>query len=129
MNLSKHIFTAADQAEEKAEAFDLLDALSRSGALPIESGVSLHVVLAATHCFDQTLMDTVVQGNVNPIERVERSLLIVAGVVHGRPARGLLQPAQARRIAQFAPKLMLEDADAETEVEAENAGQSDHESQ
>ena len=57
----KRSLDAADQDEERAKAFDLLDALSRSGALPIESGVSLHVILAATHCFDKTLMDTIVQ--------------------------------------------------------------------
>ena len=38
----------------------------------------LHIVVAATHCFDKSLLDTVIQGNCNPIERVERSALIVA---------------------------------------------------
>ncbi len=61
-----------EQATEKTAAFDLLDALSRSGALCIEDA-SLHVVIAATHSFDQSLMDTVVKGNVNPIERVGKS--------------------------------------------------------
>src|SRR5262249_34118775 len=60
-----------EQKEEKNKAFDLLDALSKSGALPIQHA-SLHVVVAATHCFDKTLLDTVIQGNVNPIEKVER---------------------------------------------------------
>ena len=97
------------QDEEKAKAFDLLDALSRSGVLPIEAA-SLHVILAATHCFDQTMMDTIVQGNVNPIEPVERSLLIVAGVVHGKDTRDLLQPSQFERISQFAPHLLEDDS-------------------
>ena len=57
-----------EQKEEKNRAFDLLDALSKSGALPVEHA-SLHVIIAATHCFDKTLLDTVIQGNVNPIER------------------------------------------------------------
>jgi hypothetical protein len=48
------------QDEEKARAFDLLDALSRSGTLDIQAA-SLHVILAATHCFDKTLMNTIVQ--------------------------------------------------------------------
>lgn len=94
-----------EQADSKAEAFDLLDALSRSGELEIEHA-SLHVVIAATHCFDQSLVDTVVQGNVNPIEKVERSTLIVAGVVHRAETAAMLQPAEVDRIRQFAPKLL-----------------------
>ena len=95
--------------DSQAQAFDLLDALSRSGVLTIEAA-SLHVILAATHCFDETLMDTIVQQNVNPIERVERSLLIVAGVVHGKKATQMLQPSQVERIATFSPKLLAAEA-------------------
>jgi lipopolysaccharide transport system permease protein len=80
---------------EKHRAFDLLDALTKSGALPIDDA-SLHVVLAATHCFDKTLLDTVIQDNVNPIEKVERSLMIVGTTVHGRPR----QRAAGRRPAR-----------------------------
>jgi len=98
---------SAQQDEEKKKAFDLLDALSRSGVLSIESA-SLHVILAATHCFDKTMMDTIVQNNVNPIEPVERSLLIVAGVVHGKDTHDMLQPSQVDRIAQFAPQLLTD---------------------
>ena len=41
----------------------------------------LHIVIAATHSFDKTLMDTAVQKNINPIERVERSTLIMYCVI------------------------------------------------
>jgi hypothetical protein len=102
------------QDDEKAKAFDLLDALSRSGALPIAS-VTLHVILAATHCFDKTMMDTIVQDNVNPIEPIERSLLIVAGVVHEKSAREMLQPAQVGRIAELAPQLLVGEGGAPLE--------------
>jgi hypothetical protein len=45
---------------------------------------SLHIVCAATHCFGESLMNTVIRENVNPVEKVERSNLIVASVVHGQ---------------------------------------------
>jgi hypothetical protein len=93
-----------DQKDEKNRAFDLLDALSRSGALPIDHA-SLHVVIAATHCFDKTLVDTVIQGNVNPIEKVERSLLLVATTIHGRDASELILEDQRARFFTYTPRL------------------------
>lgn len=68
------------QKAETNQAFDILDALSRSGSLSVDSA-ELHVIIAATHCFAESLVDTVVQNNVNPIEKVERSTLIVASTL------------------------------------------------
>lgn len=62
-------------------------------------------MLAATHCFDKTLLDTVIQNNVNPIERVERSLMIVATTVHRRPAAELLAEDQRERFLTYSPRL------------------------
>jgi hypothetical protein len=64
------------QEKEKQAAFDLLDALTRSGALALEHG-SLHVIIATTHSFDMSLMETVIRKNKNPIESVERTSLIL----------------------------------------------------
>merc|ERR1719361_1429526 len=97
----------SDQAKEKDAAFDLLDALTKSGALPIEHA-SLDVVVVATHCFDKTVTETVVQDNVNPIEKVERSMLIMASTVHQRPVAALIQEEQRERVAGASPTLFLE---------------------
>lgn len=82
--------------EEKHKAFDLLDSLTRSGLLELDHA-ELHVMVAATHCFDKALMDTVVVDNINPIEKVEKSLLIIAETLQNKPAPELLlQPERAQ---------------------------------
>ena len=79
-------------------------ALSRSGGLTVDHA-SLHVVIAATHCFDLSLMDTIIKNNVNPIEKVERSTLIMATTVHGRPVGQLVKGDQAQRVLTYTPGL------------------------
>ena len=75
---------------EKDKAFDLLDALSRSGSLPLAYS-ELHVVIAVTHCFENDVLGTVLQDNINPIEKVEKSSLMVASTIHGSPPQALLE--------------------------------------
>merc|ERR1711879_304835 len=94
--LEKRLSTS-EQKQEKDAAFDLLDALTKSGALPIKHA-SLHVIVAATHCFDKTIMETVVQDNVNPIEKVERSSLVMASTVHQVAVGDLIQQSQRARL-------------------------------
>ena len=43
-------------------------------------------------------MATLVKDNVNPIDKVERSSLIVASTVQGKSPEALLEPAQHARI-------------------------------
>ena len=93
-----------EQRTEKDKAFDLIDALSKSGDLAFQDA-SLHVVIASTHCFDKTLLETVIQGNVNPIEKVERSSMIVATTIHDRPAAELLLAGQRQRFFATSPQL------------------------
>ncbi len=101
-----------EQKTERSRAFDLLDALTKSGAIPLEHA-SLHVVIAATHCFDDTLLDTVIRRNVNPVERVERSSVIVATTIHNRAAAELLADDQRERFLSGSPKLRIAAPDAD----------------
>jgi hypothetical protein len=86
---------------EKNKAFDLLDALSKSGALAL-GNCQLHVVIVVTHCFDKALMETVTRDNVNPIEKVERTQLIIASAVHAEDdVSKLVRDNQLARVREF----------------------------
>uniref|UniRef100_A0A7S0IRH1 Uncharacterized protein n=1 Tax=Calcidiscus leptoporus TaxID=127549 RepID=A0A7S0IRH1_9EUKA len=97
---------ASEQAREKQKAFDLLDALSRSGALAFEAA-SLHVLVAATHQFDRSLMGTVISDSVNPIEKLERSSLIIASTIHDAPPTALLHGEHRERVSKFSAGALL----------------------
>ena len=58
--------------------------------------------------FDNSLIDTVTQHNVNPIEKAERSLLIMATTLHQQPAVMLVQDNQQSRLAAITPALFLQ---------------------
>jgi len=95
--------------KERSAAFDLLDALSLSGEISVDCA-ELHVVVAATHRFARTLVDTVIMDNVNPIEKVERSVLIVAATLHRRDdAEAMLLPDHVKRIRDHSPALFSAD--------------------
>jgi len=96
----------SEQGAARHKAFDLLDALTRSGALPMEHA-ALHVIMGATHRFEDTLMDTLVKGNINPIEKVERSLLIMASTLHNLPPASLVQKDRLARLTELTPSLFL----------------------
>merc|ERR1719360_387899 len=97
-----------EQKRERDAAFDLLDALTKSGGLAV-SHASLHIVVAATHCFDKTVTETIIQDNVNPIDKVERSTLIMATTVHQQPAAALISESQLQRVGTVSPMLFLEE--------------------
>ena len=90
---------------EKTRAFDLLDAISRSGALPIASS-ELHVFIAVSHCFENDVMGCIVQDNVNPIEKVEKSALMIASTIYGKPPMTLLKDeSEVQRLTTTFPEL------------------------
>jgi hypothetical protein len=91
---------AAARDTTKSAAFDLLDALSKSGALNIDQA-DLHVVIAATHVFDKSVLETVIQNNINPIEKVERSMLLMASTIHACAPEQLIAVDQLDRVKKF----------------------------
>jgi len=109
------ILKTPEHVKEKKRTYDLIDALTRSGALSLDS-TSFHCVLAATHCFAKTLMNTVIQENVNPIEKVERSILIMATTIHGLNAEELIKTEHVARVKQFSPMLFIAPEKPEKEV-------------
>jgi hypothetical protein len=97
-----------EQLKERNAAYDLLDALTRSGVLSVECA-QFHVVVAATHCFELNLMDTIVKKSWNPIEKVERSHLIMASAISGKSTEELIDNAELKRFKSFSPMLFIED--------------------
>jgi hypothetical protein len=95
---------------EKNKAFDLLDALSRSGSLSLPYS-ELHVIVCVTHCFEKNVMETVIQDNVNPIEKLEWSTLLLASIVHGVPASTLISNSDRTRLAASFPALLQSEDD------------------
>lgn len=94
-----------DIKSEKNKAFDLLDALSRSGSLPIACA-ELHVVVAVTHCFENDVMGTVIKDSVNPIDKVEKTMLLMASTIHGvAPIELIENEAQSARLTESLPAL------------------------
>ena len=97
---------ADDIKTERNKAFDLLDALSRSGSLKIACS-ELHVIVAVTHCFENDVMGTVIQDNINPIEKLEKSTLLIASTIHGVPAKNLIRnSAEVQRLTKSFPALL-----------------------
>ena len=114
--LKKQSLSSEEIKKEKNKAFDLLDALSRSGSLPIAYS-ELHVVIAVTHCFDKDVMSTVICDNVNPIEKLECSTLLLASAVHGVPARELIADSSELQRLERALPLLLESSENSEIVE------------
>ena len=89
-----------DKKKKKSKAFDLLDSITRSGALPYVGG-QLHIVTVLTHCFEDSLINTLWLESVNPIERVEATGLIAASVVHQVPPTEMVVESERKRIKQY----------------------------
>lgn len=89
---STQVLGEEEQAHERNRAFDLLDALTLSGKMVINTGAELHVLLASQCSFGKSVMETLVVDNSNPMDRMERSGIIMASVVHQERPECMLTP-------------------------------------
>ncbi len=104
------VMNEQDQSKEKNKAMDLLDALSKSGALSLDT-VELHIVVVSTHCFEKTVVDTVIQENENPIEHIERSLLAMSSAMQQVSVGELVKNSEVQRLQDMSPTLFPSLAD------------------
>ena len=77
---------------------------------------SLHVIVAVTHCFDKSIMNTIIQDNVNPIEKLEHSSLLIASKIQGVRAAELIKEDQAERLTHYSSNLFIEGSSLATKV-------------
>eukprot|EP01126_Amoeba_proteus_P061740 TRINITY_DN8317_c0_g1_i9.p1 TRINITY_DN8317_c0_g1~~TRINITY_DN8317_c0_g1_i9.p1 ORF type:complete len:631 (+),score=166.10 TRINITY_DN8317_c0_g1_i9:1004-2896(+) len=84
-------FGILEQKLETTRALDLMNFITKSGSVVVRDA-SLHVIVAVQNSFDKTLMNTIIQDNVNPIEKLEHSSLIMASTIHRVPISFLTKP-------------------------------------
>jgi hypothetical protein len=53
-------------------------------------------------------MDTVIEDNKNPIEKLENSTLILASTVHKAPAAALIKQEYLERVSTYSPLVFRE---------------------
>ncbi len=93
---SQRSYLNEEKKSEKNKAIDLLKAISRSGSLPIAKS-DLHVIVSVSHCFHKNVLSTVIQDNINPIEQVEKSLLMIGSLIHSVEPPMLLSSEEAEK--------------------------------
>jgi hypothetical protein len=85
--------------------------LSRSGSLSI-SFSELHVIVSVTHCFEKDVIETIIQDNINPIEKLENSTLVVGSAIYGVPVAALIGNPEdpLQRLKEGGRSVVLPDA-------------------
>jgi uncharacterized protein (DUF1499 family) len=103
--LSRPSSTNLYDKEKKAQhdkALELLDCLSRSGELDMLDS-QVHVVYAIQQGFDDTVMDTIICKNENPIVKMEKSMVLLGRVIHQLPIEQLLLPSKVDAVKRSLP--------------------------
>ena len=81
------VLEKSEQEANTRKALDLLDSLSRSGSLPLKFA-ELHAIVGVTHCFSQSMMDTLVLDNVDPVKELSDSTLLLSSIINHREIVG-----------------------------------------
>lgn len=103
--LSSRHSTSLDSAsleDERKAALDFLDYLSRSGSLQLKH-TTLHVVIALTQCFKRDLIDTLIHENLNPIDRLDRAVVLISSVLRDTAPSELVRQTAACHLARLFP--------------------------
>jgi hypothetical protein len=88
-----------EQLKAKNEAFQLLDCLTKSGSICV-THCQFHILISSTHCYNDTLLNSVIQHNSNPIEEIERSSLIIASIIHQERSWNMINESEKERFSQ-----------------------------
>lgn len=82
--IATEILSTNELKSEKEKVFDLLHGLTNSGAYLLDQVglVTLHVITSTTHHFDNTLINSIIKDNVNPIDDLDETLLILASTIY-----------------------------------------------
>jgi hypothetical protein len=91
--VAHQLVLAAEQKTEYANVMDLLDMLTKSGAQALDdpTQVSLHVVVSSTCRFEDSLIHSVIRGNVNPIQELDSALGMIASTIHNTSIADILR--------------------------------------
>ena len=90
---------------EKNKAFDLLDAITKSGALPLKCA-EFHLLIATAHSFPQSIMCALARDNIDIVTSMNRTVMIAAATVLGVPVSELLtERARAEMQSELADLL------------------------
>jgi hypothetical protein len=81
---------STDQLHATRDAFRLLDCLTKSGSTQIID-CQLHLMLTLTHSFPDTMMNSLIRWNLNPIEEMEKSFVIFNSFIQ-TSGRDRIQP-------------------------------------
>merc|ERR1712194_93972 len=67
----------------------------------------LHILICATHRFEKNVMETVILDNINPIEKLEMSTLLLASTILGIPTKDLIHSGKDRKRLEGSFPLLL----------------------
>ena len=98
-----------ERRSEHVRALSLLDALTKGGALDAPYS-EVHVVVPTTHHFERTLMATLAHDNVDPIEAIESSMIIIATTLYNTTAQSLVSTGAMAKRESSPPHLIKEDS-------------------